>query len=72
MGESFKSELVHVPCPKCGKFTSFSFESLDENPAPVCPYCGETMPVDLSAAREQAARHAHEQDQSIDSLGSME
>jgi predicted RNA-binding Zn-ribbon protein involved in translation (DUF1610 family) len=72
MGESLKSELVHAPCPQCGKITSFSFESLLENPAPICPYCGETMPVDLTSAKREAERHAHELDQSVDSLGSME
>ena len=72
MSESLETELIHITCPQCSEITSFSLGSLEKDKDPVCPYCGNTMRVDLDVAEEDALRKAHELDQSIDSLGSME
>jgi hypothetical protein len=72
MSESLNAELIHITCPKCSKITSFSLGSLIENNHPACLFCGEIMHIDLNAAEQDAQRKAHELDQSIDSLGSME
>lgn len=72
MDASLNSELVHVACPWCNRFASFSLESLLENHNPACPYCGQVINVDLEAARKDALRQAEELDQSVDSLGSIE
>jgi DNA-directed RNA polymerase subunit RPC12/RpoP len=72
MEQSFGSELVHVRCGNCNRITSLSFQSLENNDRPVCPYCGAVIAVDLEAAARDASRKAHELDETVDSLGSAE
>jgi len=72
MSDPLETELIHLKCGHCGKITTLSFASLNENDAPLCPHCGQPIHIDLEAARADASRKAHELDQSIDSLGSTE
>lgn len=72
MAESLDSELIHLTCPHCQKITSLSLASLAGKQELKCPFCGEQMPVDPQAAREDGHRKALELDQAEDSLGSVE
>lgn len=72
MSESLETELIHLTCANCKQITSLSLASLKEDSRPKCPYCGQIIPVDLNAARQDGHRKALELDQSVDSLGSTE
>ena len=72
MSESSETELIHLTCPNCKQITSLSVAAVNEDPRPKCPYCGELIPVDPEAAREDGHRKALELDESVDSLGSVE
>lgn len=72
MGSSLGSELVHLRCANCGRFNSLGFHSLEENNHPICPNCGSVITVDLDSAKRDAAREAHELDETEDSLGSAD
>jgi transposase-like protein len=72
MEESIQSEIVHVQCPHCNAFIDLSLSTLTKDNNPTCPNCGKTIHVDLNAAQKDASQQAHELDQSIDSLGSVE
>jgi NAD-dependent SIR2 family protein deacetylase len=72
MSDPLETELIHLKCEHCGKMTTLSFASLNDNDTPMCPYCGQPTHIDLEAARADASRKALELDQSVDSLGSAE
>ncbi len=72
VGDSPETELIHLTCPSCGQITSLSLASVMAERKLPCPYCGEKIPVDAEAAREEGRREALELDQSPDSLGSVE
>ena len=72
MPETLDDELIHLTCARCGKITSLSYLSLKDVRAPLCPYCGEPLPIDQVHAHDDALRKAQELDAAPDALGSHE
>lgn len=72
MDASLGSELVHLHCGNCGRVTSLSLQSVEENVRPLCLYCGAAIAVDVREAERDALREAKELDGDVDALGSTE